>query len=71
MKSVKDLTHDEILSLVQGIKFLEEENGNLRGYIKQLQTQLELKKSQLRVANTNLYKVNNIITIDQDNEERN
>jgi hypothetical protein len=71
MKSVKDLTHDEILSLVQGIKFLEEENGNLRGYVKQLQTQLELKKSQLRIANTNLYKVNNIITIDQDHEEGN
>lgn len=74
MKSVKDLTEEEIISLVQGLKFLEEENQNLRGYVKQLQTQLELKKSQLRVANTNIYNIKekqNIITIDTDYEERN
>jgi hypothetical protein len=72
MKSVKDLSEEEIISLVQGLKYLEQENGNLRGYVKQLQVQLELKKSQLRVANTNIYNINekqNRITIDTDYEE--
>ena len=72
MKSVKDLSEDEIISLVQGLKYLEQENGNLRGYVKQLQVQLELKKSQLRVANTNIYNIKekqNRITIDTDYEE--
>jgi len=72
MKSVKDLSEEEIISLVQGLKYLEQENGNLRGYVKQLQVQLELKKSQLRVANTNIYNIKekqNRITIDTDYEE--
>jgi hypothetical protein len=54
---IEDLTQDQILAIVQAVKFLEEENQNLKGYIVQLKAQLNIKQSQLKIANN---QINNI-----------
>lgn len=62
--NAKDLSEEEIMALVQAITYLEGENQNLRGYVKQLQAQLNLKKSQLKVANGQINQLTNFVYVD-------
>ena len=50
----EDLTPEQILQLAQWANILNEENKNLKGYITQLQAQLQNARGQRAVAEHNL-----------------
>ena len=49
-----DLTEEQIMQLAQWANILNEENKNLKGYIVQLQAQLQNARGQRAVAEHNL-----------------
>ena len=61
---VEDLTHEQILQLAQWANLLNEENKNLKGYIVQLQAQLQNARGQRAVAEHNFNQLQDkIITV--------
>ena len=50
----EDLTTEQIMQLAQWANILNEENKNLKGYIVQLQAQLQNARGQRAVAEHNL-----------------
>ena len=58
---VEDLTHEQIMQLAQWANLLNEENKNLKGYILQLQAQLQKARGDRAVAEHNLNTINQTI----------
>ena len=60
----EDLTSEQIMQLAQWANLLNEENKNLKGYIVQLQAQLQNARGQRAVAEHNFNKLQDkIITV--------
>ena len=57
----EDLTPEQILQLAQWANILNEENKNLKGYITQLQAQLNNARGQRAVAQHNLNQLQNTV----------
>jgi len=61
---VDNITKEQIIALAKYTQLLQEENHNLKGYITQLQAQLNNARGQRAVAEHNLQQhQNNIITV--------
>ena len=59
-----DLTSEQIMQLAQWANLLNEENKNLKGYIVQLQAQLQTARGQRAVAENNFNRLqNSVITV--------
>ena len=56
--NVEDLTHEQIMQLAQWANLLNEENKNLKGYIVQLQAQLQKARGDRAVAQHNFNQLN-------------
>jgi hypothetical protein len=56
--NVEDLTNEQIMQLAQWANILNEENKNLKGYIVQLQAQLQKARGDRAVAQYNFDKLN-------------
>lgn len=57
----EDLTSEQILQLAQWANLLNEENKNLKGYIVQLQAQLQNARGGRAVAEHNLQQLRNTV----------
>lgn len=59
-----DLTEEQIMQLAQWANLLNEENKNLKGYIVQLQAQLQNARGGRAIAEHNLNQLqNSVITV--------
>ena len=57
----EDLTSEQIMQLAQWASILNEENKNLKGYVVQLQAQLQNARGGRAVAEHNLQRLQNTV----------